>query len=76
MITTQHIARKMLNTQITSILPTGDDKSAVQWIQNNAAITDKLVKQVRLEFASNSVLEALNGLSSDEVKAVLGQLNK
>ena len=61
--------------KVAALTPQGDDKSVVQWLETNesSACAD-LVKKTRMEFASNSVLKALSGLSPEEMRAVLSKI--
>merc|ERR1711871_1066621 len=61
--------------KVVNLTPKGDDRSVVQWLEaNEFSKCADLVKETRLEFASNSVLRALHGLSSEEMKEVLSKI--
>lgn len=61
--------------KVASIIPAGDDKSAVQWlVDNESTKCAELIKAVRMEYASESVAKALAGLSPAEMKAVIAKL--
>lgn len=63
--------------KVASITPQGDDKSVVQWLNDNEdSKCVELVKATRMEYASDSVTKALAGLSTDEMNAVLSKLKQ
>lgn len=60
--------------RLKEILPNGNDKLVVEWLGSNSAATDKLVKAVRLQYVGDNVVKALEGLSAEEMKAVLSKI--
>ena len=64
------------SAKVAGIVPAGDDKAAVQWLMQNALAADNLVKQVRFDFASSGVLDALRGLTPEEMASILAKISK